>query len=193
MYSVEKRLSQLYDTLESVQRYAPDHDIVLVEGTLLDRLDPTIRQDLENKFPHVVFPNDPRVDNHYKCQGELSLLCHGIEFLLSNPLDSATKGVVKLSGRYRLNEPLALDEPYDTFRRIEEGSVFDEKRPCLYTFLYKIFNLDKFRRVCEQGLAESITSSVEHFFYNHYANDCQLVDHLGVEGNIAVNGILVQK
>jgi hypothetical protein len=200
LYSIEERYEQTLKTKKSIETYSPGSMILLVEGST--NLPPFLRKRLQSEFSHVLITSDlPRnshyVDNVYKGIGELWLMKNGVEHALQHFPECDS--LFKISGRYCLNaqhDPENFIVPKNIFYPVESGSMFDEKVPCVYTFLFKIHRhyWPSFLTICNRGLTEETRLSMERFwFVNMLPNTHLIREPLGIEGKVSVTRAHISK
>jgi len=208
VYTTEQRLDQTLTSITSIRKHIPDAKILLIDGTPSTRQIPHALSRLRDKVDFLCCPENPEyfVDHAYKGLGEMWLLRQGIQYLRENhpSLLPTAQAIFKLSGRYRLHDqfdptPFLQAKGKNVFRRIEQGSVFDEKIPCLYTMLFKIDpdQISTFENYLQNGLTNEIRESVERYMFLCYQTDPNTLlmesTPLGIEGNISVCGRKVRK
>ena len=188
IYSVEERYEQTLITIQSVKEQIPNSHIVLLECS----------QNIEcyeSKLEKVVdeyynFKQDvdilTAVNSPYKGRGEV---CVMLGYLKSANLTNV-KSLIKLSGRYYLNNKFnftIFENSSNIFKKVEDHSVVS-------TRLYKIeaSYIEEFIHILERAIPYlNSGESVEHVFYK--LMESNHTDILGVSGNIAVNGSLIDE
>jgi len=195
VYKPEERYEQTLKTIESVKKYIPNAHIVLIECSKLN-------QEMETGFINTVnlylnYSSDPSIQNavdgiHKSYAEGLTIL----KFLESEEFKNLqVDNLFKLSGRYYLTDMFKLNEYSNTqncFRRFSyQGSNVGR----YFSVLYKIYktSLEEYKNMFKTSIMETVNVNMdmEAFLCSHMKKNIKLLDHLGFEGNIAVNGALI--
>lgn len=204
-FSIEQRYEQLKETIESILSLPQKNiQIVLVEGSEdLTCIWKNKMEELSKTIDIYFVSNQQFISSLYKGQGEAFLVAKGLDYVTQKyPL---VKTMVKISGRYKLNSSfsfqrnLSENKNKNIFRKIESGSYFDERVPCVYTMLYIIIGYPSFTKVralCQKIMDTQAKESVERLFYLEFENDPNtiFVDFpLGIEGFVSHSRKFIQK
>ena len=184
----EKRLEDTLKTIENIRKYIPNSKILLVECSEIEE---TFLTKIVDYFINLKDDQDVlvKVNSESKSKGETILTIKGLEYLEKNNIQY--NNLFKISGRYWLNENFNY-------------SLFDNASACvryinnnyniMTTVLYKlpkdvINNFLKFLKDTEN--TELIYCGYELIFARFVNNspvDKVLIDKLGVNGFVAVDG-----
>ena len=187
VYSIEERFSQTLITIQSVKHNIPNCHIVLVEASQnIEQYDDKFKK-IVNEYYNFKDNKDITiaVESPHKGLGEINMI---LGYILNNDI-SKFNSLIKISGRYYLND--TFDYQYFTNNNIFRSY---DKFKVVSTRLYRINN-DYFTEFIE-NLKKSIThlqsgKSVEHIFYllMKYTH----INHLGLSGNVAVSGDIINE
>lgn len=186
VYSYKERLEQTLNTIDSLSKIKNKH-ILFVETSDVPIEDEEM---IKNKVDfYLNLKDDPKIKENvnglFKNSGEALQILSSLEIVNLIEYDN----IIKISGRYRLNENFnetLFNNEDNIFKECEGGT-------CFYTILYKI-NKKYFSKYI-QALNETYqyTEQIENVFLRNFVNNCVRVDQLGVTGNISVNGELIVK
>jgi hypothetical protein len=174
IYSHEERFKQTLETIESVRKYLPSVDIILVECSPPSNYMKQISEKVDYFF-NLEF--NTIVNNGIaKGKGEATLLLHGLSKL---PKDYKT--IYKLTGRYVLqptfNKSIWNTTDLLTGCRTNLYGMNDS----IHTFFYKIprIYIDEFKKCLETYMTTGVNVCIE----NHIASTIKpinYVNHIGI-------------
>jgi len=201
IYTPEERYHQTLKTIESVKKYISNIYVVLIEVSKID-------EDKEYNFRtnvnlYINYSDDANlntiVNNNNKSYAEASMI---LKFLESDEFKKLNiDNLFKISGRYFLNEKFMLDQYMNNsncFRQIHNEGYYSSI-PCYYSFFYKICkeDLDKYVNIFKnnihklQPVHDIYHMDMEHFLCTYFKNNIKHINTLGISGNIAVNGTVI--
>jgi hypothetical protein len=195
-FQIHERLQQTTDTLNSIKQRIPNSFCVLIEGS---KISDYVRYEYNRHYDYVIeLGNDqtilPYVNHpHNIGHGEMKLLEHGINYVLTNILNkSTTDYIFKLGARYTLNNSFVIgnySKDKYTFR-----AHYDESVNCnvFTTGLYSIpvSKVEEFKRILIEGqnILTSKCSMIEKLFVDMIPNEkIYLIHTLGLEGMLSYN------
>ena len=137
IYSPKERFEQTIETIESIRKYMPHTDILIMEcspnSEWMDLL-----KEKTNYFVNL-HPNECIMNNTNKGFGEATLLLEACKFLKSIPYKY--NNIYKITGRYVLqpsfNKSYWEEEDNITSMVACKTSLYGEAE-CIHTFFYKI-------------------------------------------------------
>lgn len=187
IYSVDERLQQLLVTIESVKNKIPDHYIVLVDASKnIEEYENTLTT-LVNEYYNFKENENimNKVESPFKGVGEIYTM---LGYLLNNDI-SRFECLIKISGRYFLNDTFnldILDNKLNIFRSFYNSVVSTRFYKIDNTYFKEyIENIKKSVILMENG------KSIEAVFYS--LMDYTHINHIGLSGNIAVSGDLIDE
>lgn len=189
IYDDNERFEQTLNSINSIKNKLPRASIFLLENSPLTCKE---QEELKNAVDWLIlFSNDPNAseykDSIYKGSGEIYMLLKFYEVFTHFDY----KRLFKLSGRYFLSEnfsPQKFSESQFSFRKYENSystrlySVPKNLEEIYYEQLIKTF-----KESCHGATIECI------LMQDIDENKIKLLDMLGVKGNIAVNGELINE
>ena len=221
VYNPEQRLEQTVATIDSIKKYVPDAGIALMECTGIsptENQEIVLRQ---NCNWYLDYTTDPEVTALYKSTDNWDIVKNGTEIycfgktlavLSKNNITNGYSRIHKMSGRYLLNDNFnpALYEQDNIADKIvigpSQSSQFDynltlvERQymarlwswpAALQDEVHTVYanSLDYFKsRVANGGYVD-----IEHVLYKFLNRDHLVeVEHVGVEGTIAPNGVPIK-
>jgi hypothetical protein len=176
IYTPGERYSQTLKTIESIKKYIPDSEIVVIENSKEIVFNNVLMFYTENNYIH-------------KSIGESNII---LSFLKSNLYKSMDTDIVfKISGRYYLNENFKLSK-FDSFctRMLNESCGVS----CLFSFPknkteYMIDNLlYTIESINKNAIGEITKNDIEHYLFKTHFVDIGI---LGISGNLAPTGELI--
>jgi len=217
VYTPEQRLQQTIDTVNSIRKYVPDAEIVIMEVTGTD-LKPEQAQALEDACNIFIdLTDEPDVRQMYTSTENWDIVKNGTEIMCfgralkllkeSGDLDTYDR-VHKMSGRYVINDQfdLSLYEAQDVVNKIVIGRKHQSQFPVELTtqpwqYMARLWSWpkalnDEIIKVYEDSFAcfvERVNNrgyiDIEHVLAKFLNQDhVHEVDAVGVEGSIAPNG-----
>lgn len=200
IYTSEERYKQTLKTIESVKKYIPDAYIVLIEGSVLNTEMETGFKNMVNMYINYSTDKDVynAVNDVHKSYAEGVTI---LKFLESNEFKNLNvENLFKISGRYYLTDSFDINEYMNIcncFKPIAQGSYQYSNLERYHPVLYKIHktSLDDYKNIFIKYSTQmfNVQVDMEAFLCQYMKNNVKLLDRLGVEGNIAVNGALFSK
>jgi len=150
IFTYQERFQQLLESIESVKKYAPNSDIILVDASenSLSQFDVNI---LKNQVNHLIFihedkyiqflkyhSKDPSPNKfEKKTVGEIQAMLAFLNFMKSH--FKSYNRVFKLAGRYKLNENFKLENFNKSNKCVfkEKENWYDE-----YVFTIRLWSFD---------------------------------------------------
>lgn len=180
LYSHQERFEQTLETIESIRKYMPSTDIILVEcsrpSTYMEKLAEKVDQFINLEYNEVIN------NGTHKGNGEVYLLLHAI-----SKLKKAYTNIYKISGRYVLL-PLFTKSVWD---RSDSITACTSDRygmnNSIHTFFYKIpsKNMNEFIQILYGYLQANSTMSVDIAIENFFAINLTNITRLETIGIFA--------
>ncbi|NBX97590.1 hypothetical protein EB118_16660 [bacterium] len=219
IYNTEQRLVQTTRTCRSIRSYVPDAKIYVLdggyknitdeEGFILDQFIDKFYNFSENQ--NVI--NVQAIDNHDVVKNFIELYMFSI-FLndYAEIFSRNHKRIFKISGRYRLNNAFNLDDHMKEADKIVIRGPFKSQFSSKITgdvtqqYMSRLWSFDasltSYIKECYHNMLKNMMDKVneggyidiEHLLFKHL--DSKLVyniPQIGIEGNIAPNGMMVQE
>ncbi len=202
VYTPDERFQQTLKTIESVKTNISNAYIILIEASKIDCIKEFTLQAMVDLY--LNYADDVKllaiINGTNKSFAEGCML---LKFLESDELLKLNiENLFKLSGRYYLNEKfnefLFLNQ-YNCFK-LNEFSGWYTEIPAYYSFFYKIHKLylNDFVNILRNNVEKLKTHKgdhyhmdMEHFLCTYLKENVAFIDTLGISGNTAVNGNLV--
>jgi hypothetical protein len=215
VYSAEQRLEQTLKTLKSIKNKCPA-DIIIVEGgdkplTLEEQK--ILGEDVQAIISYADSPAIRQVlavPNHDIVKNMAEIIMFGSTFQnMETDLDHKRyKRIFKMSGRYVLNDNFNYDTHYNAkdkivirgpftsqFKPEITGQVYLQYMSRLWSFDADMlpYITDAYRKMYEhmdRRLRDGGYIDIEHLLYVYLGEDnIQKINKIGIEGNIAPNGV----
>jgi hypothetical protein len=215
VYDVNQRLDQSIETFKSVQKYANGSDIIVLDGGS-DHLTAEEREKLKDYITLFYSFSDAENVQEIQKSNNWDIVKNLIELIMfgsffssqAESLMSKYDRIFKLSGRYTLNEnfdyerhmnakeKILIRGPYTSqFTPEITGGVTTQYMSRLWSFdskllpeISKTYNkmfAHMMKRLQERGYID-----IEHLLQAHLpSHRVELVGKIGVQGNIAPNGV----
>ncbi|HEX8931857.1 MAG TPA: hypothetical protein VF810_01755 [Patescibacteria group bacterium] len=189
IYSHEERLEQLKKTILSVRAKISDAVIILLETSDASGLD--FNDEVLNKLDFVVeFFKDHKLkkisEGPYKGAAELYMLRRTVKRLKYSQFDF----LHKISGRYFLNEKYQNYFSPDQYAFVKREGVLSTRyyvvpHKFLGNFLIKLLFIFNFARIRN--------FAIERLFAIFFTKNIDFRNPIGLSGNVAVDGSLIQE
>jgi hypothetical protein len=215
VYDTNQRLNQTIETFKSIQKYAPESDIIVLDGGH-EHLTAEEREALKDYV--TIFYSFVDAENIQEIQKSTNwdIVKNAIELIMFGSFFDSQKSnlmnqydrIFKLSGRYTLNENFNFERhlnakekilirgPYTSqFTPEITGGVTTQYMSRLWSFdsallpeiadAYKNMFAHMMKRLQEGGYID-----IEHLLQVHLpSHRAELIGKIGVQGNIAPNGV----
>ena len=207
VFSFNSRFRQTINTIESIQKYLGDCDILFCECSDMNNYSKE-----ENIIKNMVkyyynFYNDDKLENNvncvncvnesvknavtgkYKGYGEGMILLNALNII--NNLDNQYKYIYKLSGRYYLNDNFDINI-FENNQNIFK--YWDNCKFSLCTIFYKIIYNERhyFEDVLKKSINELIEgNSIEICIYKYFLKNINIVEKINVSGFLSTEGWLM--
>ena len=139
-----------------------------------------MKEELKSKVDFFLQTDDESIDSSFKSSGESTQILYALNNLNYNQYQN----IYKISGRYCLNNNFDYEQ-YDN-----EHTIFFQAQVKNYvaTVFYKINkkDFDFYHQVC--SILTKSTKPLEEEFKNFFYDSSLIVDKLGIEGNVSVDG-----
>lgn len=175
IYSHQKRFEQTLETIESIRKYMPGVDIMVIECSPVSDYINEISEKVEH-FMNLKF-NETVNNGKEKGKGEATLISHALSFL-KDKYDA----IYKITGRYVLQS---------SFNR-ESWNNADKITACrtnkygmvngIHTFFYKIPNtlIPVLLYILEEYISKTSNEAIENFIASRLNLFIHSVDHIGI-------------
>lgn len=201
VYDKNTRFSQTKQTIESIKERVPNVKILLVECSNLSEEETSYLKKNVDYFINIydinnTFSVNDRVFSRSKSMGEGELLINGIEYIFKNNIEF--DNLFKISGRYTLGSFFNYDNFNNKFIVVKNNTQPYQNYTALYTFLYKLdkgSSLKWYNYLKNSHKEFEKCEAIEVIFANFIKKQNQeniiFIDKLGVNGNIAVDGYII--
>lgn len=184
VYSSDERYEQTIKTIESCEK-VDNCEILLIETSTID-------SEKEEKLKSLVdyyvnYSNNPNIqkiiDGPIKGKAESTQLWNGIKEVDFNNYDN----IIKISGRYWFSHEFN----YDNFNN--ENNIFVEgpNKSALGTVMYKIHKSSFNQYLKCLGYCTNSNEMLEKDFILFFKDNYKTLPKIGVEGNVSVDGKLI--
>ena len=218
IYTSDQRLAQTIETIDSIKKYAPGSDIILVECGAIPLTD-SQETTLSALVDDIISYNDDEdvkaifvSDNWDVVKNTTEVMCfkRALESCLEYGVFDRVDRVFKISGRYRLNENFDPAQyvltPHAIVTTRKHSSQFPHPVTLVeYQYMSRLWswpaNITQriIDEVYDPGLhymAERLSQGgycdIEHMLYKFLPEDLVIeVNKIGLEGNIGPNGAAV--
>jgi hypothetical protein len=175
IYSHQERFEQTLETIESIKKYLPDANIMIVECSQNSSYIENLKSKV-NHFLNLEFNESVNLKKE-KGEGEATLLLNALTFL-KDKYDA----IYKITGRYVLqpsfNKEDWLSQHGITACRTSQYGMKDS----IHTFFYKVPNkfINLFKKTLTKYVSNSSVSCIENFMAVHLKSDINFIDHIGI-------------
>ena len=174
IYTHAQRFEQTLETIESIRKYMPSTDIILVEcsppSKYMDELSKKV-----DYFFNLEF-NDIVVNSPEKGKGETTLLLYAL-----SKLPKQYNNIYKITGRYVLQSSFDKNSWESTNAITVCKATTYGMNNGLHTFFYKIPNnyILELKEVLQKYLLTTNNSAIENFLAMNLTN-LTFLDHIGI-------------
>jgi len=196
IYSSDKRYEQTLLTIQSIRDKVPDVSILIAECSKLSSVQEETLIKLCDYYVNLYDDDQDRksIFGRSKSLGEGTLTIRAIEYIEENKIHF--DNLFKISGRYLLNQYFDYKNNYDNDCNIICTEPCNDES--IYTFLYKTLyvhtsQLKKFLYDHIPLMQQCIgyEQLMKKFF--HPLGNTKYITRLGVSGNIAVDGYVIDR
>lgn len=200
IYSSEERLNQTLESINSIKKYIENYYIVLVEGSELSIEYENILKSNVDYYYNISNSNYKQyIDGISKGLGETSIL---LAYLLSNHFIENKCNfnyIAKLSGRYYITSKFITSENFNS-NKITVKYYHENKQICTIWYTIPINEINDFINVLNNSYNDikfiEGCYSIENYLYDKWLKDKLLIskqiNNIGVNGNIAVDGSIIE-
>jgi len=175
IYSHQQRFEQMLETIESVRKYMPDTDIMIIECSPKSEYMTKLSEKVEHFLNLEI--NETVNLSPEKGKGEAVLLLEGLSFLKDK-----YQNIYKLSGRYVL-QPTFNKAVWNSRNMITACRTDKYGMPnSMHTFFYKLpaYSIPYFTAALNDYIFNSTNESIENFIAARIKNFIFFVDHIGI-------------
>jgi glycosyltransferase involved in cell wall biosynthesis len=193
MFNIEERYKQTIKTIESINKYIPNCDILFCEASNL-LLNKDIENDIKSKvkyYYNFYYDNNQNIENavnsEMKGLGEANILLKAIEKIIEEHMNY--KYIFKISGRYYLNS--SFNYNFNNDKNIVR--LWDNCDSAFCTIFYKInMNDIYFYSDFLNNSLEDLKNgkSIEICLYKYFNKNIKILDKMNVSGFLATEGYL---
>jgi len=198
VFSIQDRVAQTINTIETARSKIPNAYIVLVEGSTLTGDEEAMLKSVVDRIHYVSDDTKKYINGSFKGLGETSQL---LDFFTHCEASQAGyQTITKISGRYFLDDMYDFNAmPIEKFciardnARMEWKFTSSYRVPGLYTPLYKNEIIRVFDAYIEYTKDNTGELSLEAIMFNDIDDSkINYMKRYGVSGYIAVNGELIE-
>lgn len=175
IYSHQQRFEQMLETIESVRKYIPDADIMIIECSPDSEYMTKLSEKVEH-FMNLKFNETVNLSKE-KGKGEAILLTTALSFL-----EDKYDNIYKLSGRYVLQPTFELSKWKNTNAVMACKTNKYGMENSIHTFFYKIPNdyIPMFLYTLNYYLYHTMNESIENFIAENLKTYITFTDHIGI-------------
>jgi hypothetical protein len=180
IYSYSQRFEQTIETIESIRKYMPNTDILLIECSP----ESEYMSELKKRVDIFVnaYPNDTVINCFNKSIGEATLLTKALSILETMSYNH----IYKITGRYVLTEKFNKNNWSDNnVNGIATKHYSSLRNPgvCMHTFFYKIPS-DKMlimKKSLQMFVETNSQIPIEHFLYSIFQSSITHIPEIGIQ------------
>lgn len=220
VYHRSTRIRQTNNTIDSIKRFCPAADFVIIDGGQRDLEDYEKKILFKDALEFKSFANDPTVKSIQSVPShdivknmiEIYMFSKYFEYMLDNNWHKKYKRFFKLSGRYELNENFDYQKHLSCTNGIVISNIRESQFSpeltgnAVHQYMSRLWSFDSCLLPYISDTYNTMLSDmktrvesngyidIEHLLYKHL--DQKMITNfnvLGVKGNIAPNGVEVSE